>query len=449
MTVRPITSELAALSVQSSYASLPEHIRRETARTFLNIVGCMLGGSQDAPVRIALEAAREAGGNPQATVLGHKDRANVATAAMINCLSASALAYDDTHLATVTHPTGPVAGALLAYAETAKVSGEEFVNALALGVEIQCRMSNVLLMPPAKANLSLYVTGLTGPIGTAAALARLMKLDAQKTSWAIGLASAQAAGFRGTHGAMSGIVVPAFGARDAVSATMLAARGFGCPENILESEKGFVNIFTSGANLDLAVERWGEHFELMRNAYKPYPCGIVLHPMLDACLEIAAQLPPGAQFASVKVIVHPLTIVLGDRRAPRDEFEGQVSIYHWAAAALLRRAAGIAEMRQSCLDDPAVIELRNRVEAVGDASLGRAQAIAEVELTDGTKLRSRIEVSRGSAERPLTDADLDLKFRTQANMVVSPDVTERLLRFCRDIAKAEDVGKEFAAALAG
>ena len=446
---RPITRELAALTVQSSFAALPEHIRRETARAFLNIVGCMVGGSQDKPVRIALDAAEEAGGNKQATIVGHKQRNNVATAAFLNCLSASLLAYDDTHLATVTHPTGPVAAALLAYAETTKVSGEDFVNALALGIEIQCRMSNVLLMPPAKANLSLYVTGLTGPIGTAAALARVMKLDEEKTNWAIGLASAQAAGFRGTHGAMSGLVVPAFGARDAVSAAMLAARGFAAPKNILESEKGFVNIFTSGANLDLAVEGWGEHFELMLNAYKPYPCGIVIHAALDACLEIVEQLPADAQFQSVKLTVHPLTMSLTDRREPKDEMEGMISLYHWAAAAFVRRRAGIAEMRQSALDDPEIIALRNRIEAVGDENVGRAQAIAEVVLTDGTKLRSFIEVAKGSAQRPMTDEDLDLKFRTQSNMVLPSETTERLLRFCRNIASAQDVGKEFAALLNG
>ena len=282
-----------------------------------------------------------------------------------------------------------------------------------------------------------------------AALARVMKLDEEKTNWAIGLASAQAAGFRGTHGAMSGLVVPAFGARDAVSAAMLAARGFAAPKNILESEKGFVNIFTSGANLDLAVEGWGEHFELMLNAYKPYPCGIVIHAALDACLEIVEQLPADAQFQSVKLTVHPLTMSLTDRREPKDEMEGMISLYHWAAAAFVRQRAGIAEMRQSALDDPEIIALRNRIEAVGDENVGRAQAIAEVVLTDGTKLRSFIEVAKGSAQRPMTDEDLDLKFRTQSNMVLPSETTERLLRFCRNIASAQDVGKEFAALLNG
>ncbi len=446
---RPITRELAALTAQSSFAALPEHIRRETARAFLNIVGCMLGGCRDEAATIAVSAAEEAGGNPQATIVGHTLRSNVATAAFVNCLSASILAYDDTHLATVTHPTGPVAAALLAYAETTPITGEDFVNALALGIEIQCRMSNVLLMPPAKANLSLYVTGLTGPIGAAAALARVMKLDEQKTNWAIGLASAQAAGFRGTHGAMSGLVVPAFGARDAVSAAMLAARGMTCPENILESEKGFVNIFTSGANLGLAVEGWGEHFELMLNAYKPYPCGIVIHAALDACLEIAEQLPEDAQFQSVKLTVHPLTISLTDRRSPKDEMEGMVSLQHWAAAAFLRRRAGIAELRQACIDDPEVTALRNRIEAVGDETLGRAEAIAEVVLADGRTLRSHVRVAKGSAQRPMSDEDLDRKFRTQSRMVLPEAATERLLRFCRNIAAAQDVGREFAAALNG
>lgn len=114
----------------------------------------------------------------------------------MNCLSSSILAFDDTHLATVTHPTGPVAAALFAFAEKQTVPGEDFVNALALGMEIECRMSNVLLAAPAVSSVGRYITGLTGPIGAAAALGNLLRLDEQRITWAIGLAATQASGFR-------------------------------------------------------------------------------------------------------------------------------------------------------------------------------------------------------------------------------------------------------------
>ena len=128
----------------------------------------------------------------------------MASAAFVNCLSSTVLSFDDTHLATVTHPTGPVAAALFAFAEKRAVSGEDFFTALALGIEIECRMSNVLLLPPARENLGLFVTGITGPIGAAAALGRLLQLDERRMSAAIGLAAAQAAGIRGRTGRWHG-----------------------------------------------------------------------------------------------------------------------------------------------------------------------------------------------------------------------------------------------------
>src|SRR5204863_7194058 len=160
---------------------------------------------------------------------------DVASAAFVNCLTSTVLSFDDTHLATVTHPTGPVAAALFALGEKQALSGEDFVNALALGIEIECRMSNVLLLPPAQANLGLFITGITGPIGAAAALGRLLHLDEERMAAAIGLAAAQASGFRGTHGAMSAFMVPAHAARTGVSGALLAAKGFGCMDNILEA----------------------------------------------------------------------------------------------------------------------------------------------------------------------------------------------------------------------
>jgi 3-dehydroquinate dehydratase-2 len=139
---RAITHEIAAYAAASHYAALPENIRIETKRAFLNWVGCALGGSGEALASSAIGAVLMTGGAEQATIIGRRRRTDVASAAFVNCASSSALAYDDTHLATVTHPTGPVAAALLAYAETTPVTGEEFLNALALGIEIECRQSN-------------------------------------------------------------------------------------------------------------------------------------------------------------------------------------------------------------------------------------------------------------------------------------------------------------------
>jgi len=446
---RAITREIAAYAVETRYDALPERVQVETMRAFLNWVGCALGGCREAAAVNAVEAVKGTGGAPQATLIGYHERSDVASAAFVNCLSSSALAYDDTHLATVTHPTGPVAAALLGHAERETVSGEEFLNALALGMEIECRLSNVLLRPPARANLALYVTGLTGPIGAAVALGRVMGFDEQRMRWAIGLAATQAAGFRATHGSTAGIVVPAFGARTGVFAAHLAASGIDCSENALEAAKGFVDIFSTGANFDYAVEGLGTQFELLANANKPYPAGIVVHAAIDACQEVARQLPSGAELAAVRLTVHPLALTLADRRRPTTPLEAQVSLYHWVAAVFLRGSAGIGELRQEVIDDPDIGALRNRIEATADPDLGRDEAIAEVVLSGGETLRAHVRNARGSLARPMTDEELDAKFRMQAEMVLPEERSEQLLQLLRRIAREGDAGRVVSALLEG
>lgn len=442
---RAITRELAAYAANASFAALPDEVRKEAARAFLNWVGCVLGGCHDPAVEMVVATVTEAGGNPQASIIGHGRRTDVASAAFVNCLSSTVLSFDDTHLATVTHPTGPVAASLFAFSERHTISGEDFVTAIALGIEIVCRMSNVLLLPPAQANLGLFVTGLSGPIGAAAALGRLMRLDEERMTAAIGLAAAQAAGFRGTHGAMSAFLIPAHAARSGVSGATLAARGFTCMDNILEAPKGFVDVFGRGGDFNRAVEGLGRHFELFANAYKPYPSGIVVQAAIDACLDIAERLPPDAVLASVTLTVHPLALELCSRREPANPVEAQISLFHWAAAILVERSAGLAQLRQDCIEDPAVAALRARVAANADPALGRDEAIAEVTLGNGASLRAHVPHARGSIARPMTDDELDAKFAAQASEVLASDAADRLLRLCRNVATLHSVGKEIAA----
>jgi 2-methylcitrate dehydratase PrpD len=443
---RAITRELAAYAAHSRFDALPGRVRLEAHRTFLNWMGCALGGSHEPSVEMAVAAAAEGGSAPQASIIGHPMRTDVAGAAFVNCMSSSALAFDDTHLATVTHPTGPVAAALFALCETRKVAGDEFVNALALGIEVECRLSNVLLLPPAKANLGLYVTGITGPIGAAAAVGRLLKLDEDRMRWAIGLAAAQAAGFRATHSSMAAWFVPAHAARSGLFAATLAAKGFTCSDNTLEAPNGFVAMFSSGAALDRGVEGLGERFELLANAYKPYPCGIVIHPLIDACLEIASQLQPGDIPASVALRVHPLTLTLTDRPKPATPLEAQISLHHWAAACIVQGEAGLAQQTQACIDDPGVVSLRARVSAVADPALQRDEAVADVTLECGRVLSAHAAHARGSIDRPMTDGELNAKFRSQARMALADAACERLLGLCRNVSALADVGKEIAAA---
>ena len=446
-----VTAQLSTFAVMSDVDDVPSPVKKEATRALVNWVGCALGGCREPATEIALATAMDLSGKAEATVIGRSERLDLVSAAEINCLSSSVHAYDDTHLATVTHPTGPVAAAILALAERQKVSGKEFLHALILGIEIECRLAAMLTVSPAHCNLGFYMTGLTGAIGAAAAAGRLLGLDCERMINALGIGSIQGAGFRETHATMCSGLVPALAARNGLFAALLSARGFTCSPRSLESAKGFAGVFGTPSNPLAAVAGLGEGYNLLATTYKPYPCGIVIHPTIDACLNIASD----NQFQSIDVVqvkleVHPLALDLTGLKLPRTGLEAQISIFHWAAAALLYRRATLIEAGDACVCDPRTIALRSRVVASRNAEVAREEASAEVVLRDGTRFHSHIRACRGSVERPMTDPELDAKFMAQALHILPRNQSIELLALCRGIEILEDVGPSFrnAAALA-
>lgn len=437
---RAITRELAHFAIQSRYDSLPREVQAEAVRTLVNWVGCVLGGCSDPSVIIAENTVRQFGGAPQASVLGRGLRTDVASAAFVNCVSSSCYAFDDAHLPTVAHPSSPAGSALLALAETQAVSGEAFLNALALSIEIQCRLSNAIAMPPSKFNPGFFMTGLSGPIGVAMGVGILLKLNEEQMATAIVLAASQSSGFRATNGTMSANFRPAHVSRCGIWAAVSAAHGFTSDDDALEAEHGFFAVFAPDADPGKALDGLGHTFELFSNAYKPYPCGVVIHPAIDACLEALQGAAPRARPCGAVLRVHPFALTLCNLRTPSTPREAVVSLYHWVSASLLRGTAGLAESSQNCIDDPDVAALRSRIEAIADTSLGREQAIAEVTFDNGQVLRAHVTHVRGSIERPLTDAELDRKFREQSSSVLPESKVHALLGVCRGIANSPDVG---------
>lgn len=442
-----LTRQLAHYAARARYTTLPEHVRVEASRAFLNWMGCALGGCREPAVQRAMATVAELGGGPQASIIGHAQRTDVASAAFINCIGSSVLGYDDAHLATVAHPSSPVCSAIFAWSEQTAVAGDDFLAALALGVEVTCRLSNVLVLPPSKFNLGFYVTGLTAPIGVALAVGNLLRLDEEQMAWAIGIAASQAGGFRATQGSMTAHFRPGHAARSGVWAALLAAKGFAGNEVALEADKGFFDVYAMNADLAPAVDGLGEHHELLNNAYKPYPCGIVIHPTIDACLDLHAQFGEGGVPLCATLRVHPLALSLCGIREPTTTLESLNSLHHWASAALVRGRAGVLEMQPDCIADPDVAQLRARIEVVTDAGLRSDQANVEVALADGRVLRANVLHARGSRERPMSDVDLDTKFMAQASLVMPVERAEALRALCLGVGALRDVGQEISAVL--
>jgi 2-methylcitrate dehydratase PrpD len=260
--------------------------------------------------------------------------------------------------------------------------------------------------------------------------------------WAIGLATAQAAGHRETHATMSSHFVPANAARAGLVAALLAAQDYTTGEAAIEGPKGFAAIFASEPNLAAATQGLGTGYEILANTYKPYPCGIVVHPSIDGCLDLVREhdISPDA-IERIELTVDPLAIALcGIRPEPEDRMQASVSLHHWAAAAVVQRAAGLAQGTEECVHEPRVVAMRRRVRLTQDDSLASDAATVSLVLQDGPVVTTHIEHCRGSLARPMSDADLSKKFLGQAAIGYRADRSEALLADTWRIREAAAVG---------
>ncbi len=436
MTHADVTRQLARFVVGSQSGDVPALVRAEGIRALVNWIGSPIGACRHPIIERAIAAFDEFSGPRQARLLGRADKLDIFNAALVNCIASGIYDYDDTHLPTVIHPTGPIAAALLAMCEYRAMSGTDFLHALILGIEVQCRLASALAEPPAQTDGAWFLTGITGGVGAAVATGRVLGLTEQQMIWAIGIAAARAAGTRETHATMAKNLVPAWAAEEGMKAAFLARRDFTASDASLEGPRGLGHLYAQQSNFKVLIDRLGEHWALRQNAYKPFPSGIVTHGAITGALELAQQHRLQREaIERVELIVHPLCLELCGRRTPRTAVEGAFSVFHWVALALLNGVISIRQSSDACVTDPVVMALRDRVLATADPQFKRDEAHVRLTLKDGRVLEQHVDHALGSAERPMTDAALDAKFHDLADAVLGGPGAAELLRNCRNLER--------------
>ena len=426
------TRALARFAVEHQPSQLPQNVRHDAARSFLNWMGCAVGASRHETVEHALAALAPFSGPPEATVLGRTERLDIMQAALMNGITSHTFDFDDTHLKTVIHPSGPVASAILALAERRPVTGAAFLHAFVLGVEVECRIGNSVY--PEHYDVGWHITGTAGVFGAAAAAGRLLGLTEQQMVWALGIAATQASGVREMFGTMCKPFHPGNAARNGLLAALLAQRNFTSSNQAIEAKRGFANVLSTRFRPDEITGRLGETWEISLNTFKPFACGIVIHPVIDACIQLRNA--PGFDVQAVEAIeakVHPLVLELTGKKTPTAGLEGKFSVYHSAAVALLHGAAGEAEYSDACVRDGRVIALRDRVTAQVEPGLHEDQARVSIRMRGGKTIETFVEHAVGSLERPMSDADLEKKFRGLTAGLLPDAQVERLIGLCWDV----------------
>jgi 2-methylcitrate dehydratase PrpD len=438
-----VTQILADYLVKAKYDDLPANVRKEGVRTFLNWVGVAIGGSHHQTVDIAVSALGPFSGPAQASLLGRHERFDIMTVAFINGVSSHIFDYDDTHLKTIIHPAGPVASAILAVAELQPVSGKDFLNALVLGVETECRIGNAVY--PNHYDIGWHITGTTGVFGSAAAVGKLLGLNAQQMVWALGLAASQPVGLRESFGSMNKSFNPGRAASNGIFAALLASKNYTSSDQMIEAKRGWANTISTKQDFGQITEGLGQHYEAALNSYKPFACGIVLHPAIDAAIQLRNEYKLTAdQIERVDLKIHPLVLELTGKTAPRDGLEGKFSVYHAVAVAIVEGAGGEKQFSDRAVTDPTIVALRSKVFPVIAPEIDTAQADMTIVLKDGRSLHRYIKHAIGSVDVPISDTALEAKFSDLADGILPQPVIRRAMDLCwtlETLTSAADIAK--------
>lgn len=445
------TLALASWATNLTYANLTTSVVDAAVKSVYNWAGCAIGGyGQDAP-QIALNTTSIFFGGPAtSSILGSNGSisegyVDAQVAALVNGIASHVDDYDDTHLETIIHPAGVVASALLAVAEwQGSTSGEDFLTAFVAGVEAECKLG--LSVSPEHYDVGWHITSTTGSIGAAVAVGQLLRLDTTAMQHAIGVASTQVVGMQEFFGSMTKSFHVGRASQSGMLAALLARNGYTSSLEALEAKYGWTHVVSTRENTTAYFEQLGRVWEVEKNTFKPFPCGIVMHPTIDGCIQLRDQaLEQGRDVAgavkSVELRVNPHVLVLTGKTSPRTGLEGKFSIYHAAAVGLLYGQATPSEFTDSVVMNETVVAMREKVNVTTDEGVTDDQAYISITFDDGSTLEKHVEHAIGSLENPLTEAALKTKFMDQVSKQIGDVRAERAYEAFTNIGNMADVGR--------
>jgi 2-methylcitrate dehydratase PrpD len=455
----PVTTAVVDFIGSATFDRFPAAAVASGKRCIIDTLGVMLAGSTQDASGILRAYVRETDANAEATAFGPiAFSTGTSSAALLNGTSGHALDWDDTQLATsadrifglLTHPTVPPLAAALAVGERERASGVEFLEAFLTGFEVECKIAEAI--HPSHYKKGFHSSGTIGTFGAATAAAKLMRLDVEKTAHALAIASSMAGGIRVNFGTMTKPLHVGRAAQNGVVAAELAARGFTGGKGALDPPWGFLQVFGHGDDFDAhrIVGKLGNPHTIVWPgvSIKPYPCGVLGHPTMDAMLRlvIVHDVRP-ERIKAIRVragsnILNPLRYAIAN-----NELEAKFCPAFMVSAIALRRKAGIQEFNDAFVQSAPAQEMMRKVERVLDADIDakgweKIRSAVEVDLADGrTLVEHADERYRGGPDLPFTRDELYEKFSDCASLVLSSGRVSETLAMVESLEHLTDIGE--------
>jgi 2-methylcitrate dehydratase PrpD len=441
--IKGVTDAVAKFIVNTSLKSIPPDAVAQAKRCLIDGFGVILAGSTVRGSAIVRDYARRVAERKEATVIGEGAfMAPVQYAALVNGASGHAMDYDDTQLSStpdrtfglLTHPTVPALASALAVGERARVSGAAFLEAFLVGFEVECKIAEAI--DPDHYLRGFHSSGTIGTFASAAAAAKLMSLKEPEIKHMLAIAASLSSGIRVNFGSMTKPLHVARASENGIFAAELAANGFTGGDEGLDGPWGFFQVFGGGADLDRILNVLGKQYSIVSPgvSVKPYPCGSLSHPSMDAMLKVVTEenLKP-EQIQAVRLragsnILEPLRY-----KTAKTELEAKFSVPFLLSSIAIRRKAGVREFTDEFVSSEPVQRMMARVTTVFDPKIeaqgfDQIRSVVEIDLVDGRRLvQPSDDRYRGGPDRPFTREELHAKFSDCAQLTMSAGRIEQAL----------------------
>ena len=427
----PISRELAGFVANLEWAAIPAEVRERAKHLMLDAIGCALAAKRFEFALASLRAIADLGGRGERAVIGHAERFPLRDAVLANGILMHGLDYDDTHSEGIVHLTVGILPAALGLAAQLAKPGRDLLVAYVGAVEAGARIASVA--KGAFHQVGFHPTGVVGAFASALAAGKLYGLDAARLTHAQGVALSVAAGSLEflEDGAWTKRFHPGWAGVGGITAAAMARHGFVAPAAAYEGRfglyKSHLGPLDAPCDYGRATRGLGQTWETMNVAVKPFPACHFVHAFADAAIALKRRGVDVAKITSITALV-PAEVVktvcepAESKRRPANDYDAKFSVPYAIAASMRAGRFGLAELEEAALRDPQTLALAARVECRVDPGSGFPKHYSGevvVHLADGSEIRHREQVNRGSADRPLSNAEVVEKFMDNAALGVS------------------------------
>lgn len=448
------TSRLAEFVHEACFDEIPATVVQKAKDLILNVLGAMVAGSTEQTGKIGIELVREAGGEPQSTVVGGGFKTSAIMAALANGISAHATDQDDTDWGTLAHPTVAILPAILALGEHRHASGRQILESYILGVEAETRVG-LAVGPLHQQSMGFHPTGTLGHVGATVACCRILGLTAKQIEMALGIMGSLASAIRHNVGSMTKPLHAGNAAKNGVLAARLAQRGFTSVENVLESGFGFGRVFGgTGANPDLFVKDLGRPYiiESPGITIKADPCGTYGSVLIQGLQEMIRD--HGIAWdavASIELAFNPELQNIMRYVHPKNALEAKYSITFVVAATLVERRVTLKEFTDEKTQDPRIQEVISRIKFIPHAPSESAHRSTHsgaqlsatqvtVRMKDGKEYSRLLNSAKGYVNQSFTGEEMLERYRDFAGLRLSAGQIDKSAEMANSLEHVVDIG---------